>query len=540
MAWLSGWTYRKKITIDNTNVDSDLSNFPLLVKISSDSDIGKARSDGYDIRFASSDGSTLLSYEREKWSGGGGSPATAIFWVKVPAISSSSTTDIYIYYGKADATDGEDAENVWDSNYDSVWHLSETSGTQYDSTSNNKDLTTVSVTTQGSATGKIDGADEFDGTSDYCKTTATYDFTNNFTISFWFKPDTTTQSNVYLISRFQTNDKQTAVIYEYVDDKVEFWSNEYTGADPRTSSQLTISDTNWHHVVYSYDGSTWSGYLDGTQVFSVSRSFSVNDVGPIAIGATTIPSAFFDGLMDEVRISKIGRSADWIKFEYHNINEADNELSWGSEESQAATYVYPSTLNITPTIQSPAVTIGSTLTPSTLTLTSNLSSPSILAGTIISPSTLSLSSSLLSPSITIGITLTPSTLTLTSTLLSPSIAAGVIASPSTLSLSTALSSPAINYDYQITATSLELTSNLIGPSFSISTIFGASSLEITPNLLSPSIAAGVIASPSTLSLTSNLLSPSISLSLVFDATTISLTSDLLDPIVVIPTKKIKF
>ncbi|MHA1290653.1 MAG: DUF2341 domain-containing protein, partial [Candidatus Thorarchaeota archaeon] len=103
-SWLTGWSYRKKITIDNTNIDSDLSDFPLLVKISSDSDIGdEARSDGYDIRFTSDDGSTLLSYERESWSGGGGSPATAIFWVKVPTISSSSPTDIYIYYGKADA-----------------------------------------------------------------------------------------------------------------------------------------------------------------------------------------------------------------------------------------------------------------------------------------------------------------------------------------------------------------------------------------------------------------------------------------------------
>ena len=39
--WNSGWSYRKKITIDNTKVDADFTNFPVLISFSSDSD-GKA------------------------------------------------------------------------------------------------------------------------------------------------------------------------------------------------------------------------------------------------------------------------------------------------------------------------------------------------------------------------------------------------------------------------------------------------------------------------------------------------------------------
>lgn len=81
-AWLAGWQFRKKITISNTNVGSDLAAFPLLVKITADSDMSTALSTGYDIRFAGSDGTTLLPYERETWSGGGGSAVTAIFWVQ--------------------------------------------------------------------------------------------------------------------------------------------------------------------------------------------------------------------------------------------------------------------------------------------------------------------------------------------------------------------------------------------------------------------------------------------------------------------------
>src|ERR1700722_16020854 len=76
--WLTGWNYRKQITISHTNVgSSDLTNFPLLVKINNDSDLVSALSNGQDIRFTEGDGTSLLSYERESWSGGNGNPVTA-------------------------------------------------------------------------------------------------------------------------------------------------------------------------------------------------------------------------------------------------------------------------------------------------------------------------------------------------------------------------------------------------------------------------------------------------------------------------------
>ena len=52
--WLSGWTYRKEITIDATKIDADLTDFPVLVKLTSTNfDFSKVRSDGFDIRFTS-------------------------------------------------------------------------------------------------------------------------------------------------------------------------------------------------------------------------------------------------------------------------------------------------------------------------------------------------------------------------------------------------------------------------------------------------------------------------------------------------------
>ena len=66
MGFLSGWTYRKKLTIDSTKVNSSLTNFPVSVQLkSSNFDFTKAKTNGDDIRFTSSDGTTLLKFERE-------------------------------------------------------------------------------------------------------------------------------------------------------------------------------------------------------------------------------------------------------------------------------------------------------------------------------------------------------------------------------------------------------------------------------------------------------------------------------------------
>ena len=58
------WEYRKKITTSlNTVISSDLTNFPYLVSFT-DSDFTKTtESDGSDIVFTASDGTTELAYE---------------------------------------------------------------------------------------------------------------------------------------------------------------------------------------------------------------------------------------------------------------------------------------------------------------------------------------------------------------------------------------------------------------------------------------------------------------------------------------------
>jgi len=108
LGWLSGWSYRRPITIDNTQCPDDLQDYQVLVIVDTATLIseGKLRSDAGDLRFTDEDGETLLSYWVE---GPINDPATKV-WVKVPFIPGSGTKTIYMYYGNPDATSESDPE----------------------------------------------------------------------------------------------------------------------------------------------------------------------------------------------------------------------------------------------------------------------------------------------------------------------------------------------------------------------------------------------------------------------------------------------
>ena len=125
-SWTVGgliYTTRLLFTIDNTKVDSTLTNFPVLVKLTTENfPFSLANSDGFDLRFTQNDGSTLLKYERERHDSTSGK---AEYWVKIPEVSSSVDTTFYLYFRITDTADGEDATNVWDGYFTAVYHLNQ-------------------------------------------------------------------------------------------------------------------------------------------------------------------------------------------------------------------------------------------------------------------------------------------------------------------------------------------------------------------------------------------------------------------------------
>lgn len=171
------------------------------------------------------------------------------------------------------------------------WNFNEKNGTTLnDVTSNaiNGTLNNMSVNAWVQPDGSAPcsgGSLDFDGVNDYVgfADSAPLGLSTNFTFEFWMKPNTTSQTNKYIMAK--TNGVgQYAIIYEYTNDQIEFYGTTFgsgsgvIGSDPRPGSAISITNTNWHHVAYTYDGSVFKGYLDGVQVFSNSIVFALRQL----------------------------------------------------------------------------------------------------------------------------------------------------------------------------------------------------------------------------------------------------------------------
>ena len=128
--WLQGYAYREKITINGDNVygSVDLLDFPLLVSLSQ----SNLRSvyyrglvfsdDGWDIRFTSDDGTTLLDHDLELYTASSGE---LVAWVRIPSLSYAEDSEIYLYYGNPDADSDPSKSTTWSTDFQGIWHLGE-------------------------------------------------------------------------------------------------------------------------------------------------------------------------------------------------------------------------------------------------------------------------------------------------------------------------------------------------------------------------------------------------------------------------------
>src|SRR5712691_1892417 len=189
----TNWAYRKKLSIDQTKVGAagaPHANFPVLVS-QTDTDLqSKAQSTGNDILFTSSDGTTKLSHEIEKYVS---STGELVAWVKVPSVSSTAGTVIFMYYGNASAANQQNVVNAWDANFKAVWHLSQApSGTAQDmkdSTVNaNHGTSAGAMTSANKVAGMVGDGTNFDGVNDQINLSGFSAINAPWMVEFWINP----------------------------------------------------------------------------------------------------------------------------------------------------------------------------------------------------------------------------------------------------------------------------------------------------------------------------------------------------------------
>ncbi len=324
--WNSSFTYRKKITLDKDKVFTTLTNFPILVSIT-DSDLAsKAQSDGDDIVFTNITGSKL-NHEIEKYTSGTGE---LVAWVNIPSLSSSTDTEIYMYYGNSTCDGQENIAGTWNSNYLLVQHMDQSSGNIIDSTSNNNDLTKSGSPTYQS-TGKVGYSIEFDGSSDYFSESIDFSSYTAGTLEAWVKPDNPTSEDYVLDYYVNTNNRVS--LHMSQNDLILYLKsggNEEINIQPE---QSVTSDIWYYHV-----GTLGSGgaelFSNGSSIGTDSTTDCFDDLGSgeVFIGQLGSDSAYWDGDIDEVRISKIKRNDSWINTTYNTIHDNSNFITTSTEE----------------------------------------------------------------------------------------------------------------------------------------------------------------------------------------------------------------
>jgi len=320
-----GMSYRMQIVFSNCVGAVPLTNFPALVVLEEGMrrfQHGQLQPGGTDLRFTRDDGVTLTNHEIDQWGGGA---TSSLVWVQVPVLTNGAT--IWAYWGNALLTDHHTSQtdgSVWSVGFDGVWHMSE-------------------VNPPNSAFGGVDGTAHGTvaltggeiGTALYFANTGEPDPSPDYvtvngvgrrdpevlTISEWVKADTGAKGVVYA---------HRGEAVRLVQLTVESDSNARLQLRGNSNVLHTVSKggldlTEWTHLAGVFDNRSnrhilyVNGLPVGTNTTDFGRQTFASDRQTIGTHYSGGYADGFEGTIDEVRLSGVVRSSDWLRTSYLTV-----------------------------------------------------------------------------------------------------------------------------------------------------------------------------------------------------------------------------
>ena len=336
------WTDRIPLIINHENIDEELTNFPVYVDLADlPQDFWNGiREDGGDIRIMNE----ALDQElpREIVSVATSTQEGELHF-QADSISDTTNTTFYIYYNGTTedyATDSiYGAQNVWDDTFAGVWHM-DSVDSALDSTANqNHAANSGGVTT---TTGRVGtAAADFRGGDVYLEAanSPSLGITDAITMSGWVRRESGWGSSSDFNQFIGKGDCAYMFRRSSSDDNIRMNLRSGCSSFLSFSSTATLLSDTWHHVVATWDGTDAQMYIDGELVGTDSSSNTIGITSDdLQFGANYGSSyrRFFDGLLDEMRLSNAGRSAAWVSAEF--VNQATT-TDFYTIESEGAPYV---------------------------------------------------------------------------------------------------------------------------------------------------------------------------------------------------------
>jgi len=348
--WDTNWSNRMKLRIDNSAQTENLVDFTALVKLdNSRVDYSVTQGNGQDLRFLD-DSRNTLPFETERWDSSG----TSSLWMMLPNIPAGSSSEfVWMYYGNPVVGDGQDPSNTWDIDFAAVWHFNSVPGSAgdvLDSSGNSQVADSKNI-------GPVVSSDigfgyQFDGNTSWVDPGAS----DNYYMDPFFKK---TVEIRFRAARITGSGEQTLFEEGGSGQGILVGLDESPLSGPVVPSILTatrdssaladeytaFSDTSSYHTIVSvFDGRPNVSpnrrlylYLDG---IGSSQDAGYDEVGyhtgNPGIGASPDSDAYrsgvdgsFKGIIDEIRISDVARSPDWIAAQ--SLSMSDTFITYTEE-----------------------------------------------------------------------------------------------------------------------------------------------------------------------------------------------------------------
>jgi hypothetical protein len=352
----SQWPYRIPVTIQASQVDADMTDFPVYVDLS---DLGASfftdvTTDGGDIRVTQSDGITEVPRELVSIDTSGD---TGEIYFRASSVSSSTDTTFYIYYGNSSANDYATnatygARNVWSNGYRAVYHFQESpsgGAPQYVDSTGNSSGTAVNMEAGDKVAGIAGSAAAVDGVNESIQT----NFSQSLLASTWsiFLNDTGTQdacdgvmfSRGTSVSGMDAGACTDATRIGYHWDNLAATAWNWAGGPTYPTSQWYMASL----VITPSQATAYTHTTGGVNTGSNVQTHASSTIDNLDFGWDSFGTArSFSGTMDEARLSNVARSADWLDAEYRNVSDASTFYDANTAESYASsTVAVPYTLD---------------------------------------------------------------------------------------------------------------------------------------------------------------------------------------------------
>ncbi len=308
----SSWKHSGSIylltTPEGANLDAaaKVESFPTLIRLHKDFfDFGQAKLHGEDLRFSTPDG-VPLAYQIDDWNPAGG---VACVWVRVPVIKGTERRELKLHWGNPQAASESDGRVVFNASngYVSVWHMGDTVRDDVGTLESKDTGTTPAAGIIGQARhfpGKV-GVFGGDKISNYPAGASEH------TSEAWFRAE---QPNVTILDWGIEGGGRGGKVRMQLRSPPHLHIDS-AFSDVNADSRLPLSE--WIHVAHSYGRNDGRIYINGRLDGAAKPLLDIKSPARLWIGGW-YNNYDFVGDIDEVRISSVARSADWVKLEFEN------------------------------------------------------------------------------------------------------------------------------------------------------------------------------------------------------------------------------